>query len=111
MIWGCQWDATLNWFLKDENLASWVTNSEGGNYAGTQGNTNTKVPTGYYETNNIYDMAGNVWDWALEADSADSRVLRGGNYSSSSSSYPAASRNGYPYNSNAGYGSRSTLIM
>ena len=26
---------------------------------------------------NIYDMAGNVWEWTMESNSSDSRVTRG----------------------------------
>ena len=84
MIWGSQWDATMNWFLsfKDTKpeVATYVTDSTGkGNYSGTQGDTNKAIPTGTnddYAVQNIYDMAGNVWDWTLEASYTGIRVLR-----------------------------------
>ena len=41
------------------------------------------IPTGsseYTKVNNIYDMAGNVYDWTLEVYSTEFRVLRGGDY-------------------------------
>lgn len=44
-------------------------------------NTSTKIPAGsaeYTKVNNIYDLAGNVWDWTLEAYYTNDRVLRGG---------------------------------
>ena len=44
-------------------------------------NTSTKIPAGsaeYTKVNNIYDLAGNVYDRTLEASYTDSRVLRGG---------------------------------
>ena len=44
-------------------------------------NTSTKIPAGsaeYTKVNNIYDLAGNVYDRTLEAIYTDSRVLRGG---------------------------------
>ena len=80
MIWGCQWDATLRWFLEssDEAVRTYVTDSTGkGNYSGTNGNA--PIPTGSndsYSVNNIYDMAGNVWDWTLEALGPVNRVNR-----------------------------------
>ena len=81
MLWGCQWDATLRWFLGcGGQTATYVTNSDKkGNYAGTQGSTNKKIPTGSnddYSVNHIYDMAGNVGEWTLEANSTDYRVRR-----------------------------------
>ena len=54
------------------------------------------IPTGsteYTKTNNIYDMAGNVCEWTTEANSAYSRVNRGGSCYSYGSSYPMANRN------------------
>ena len=44
-------------------------------------NTSTKIPAGsaeYTKVNNIYDLAGNVFDWTLEAYSTGNRVRRGG---------------------------------
>ena len=43
----------------------------------------TLLPTGsaeYTKVNNIYDLAGNVEDWTLEAYSTNSRTIRGGGY-------------------------------
>ena len=83
MIWGCQWDATLRWFQtsKDEEVKKFPTNSTGkGNYVRTQGSTNKAIPTGSntnYKVNNIYDLAGNVYEWTLEAYSNKVRVYRG----------------------------------
>ena len=53
------------------------------------------IPTGsseYTKVNNIYDMAGNVFDWTLEADSTVGRGLRGGSCDGYGVSVPAASR-------------------
>ena len=82
MIWGCQWDATLKWFLTstDSKIRTYVTNSRGmGNYKDTNGNQ--AIPTGSnpdYSVNNIYDMAGNVIEWTLEAYGTYGRVDRRG---------------------------------
>ena len=80
MIWGCQWDATLKWFLEssDPEVVEYVTDSTGkGNYYGT--NENQPIATGSnndYSINKIYDMAGNVEDWTLESLSAYNRAIR-----------------------------------
>ena len=118
MLWGCQWDATLRWMQtsSDSEVANFPTNSEGkGNYKGTQGDTNILISTGSnnsYAVNNIYDMAGNVFDWTLEAYYEDSRVGRGGNYGYTASSTPASSRlYDYPTSNRNSSGCRSTLYI
>ena len=44
---------------------------------------------------NIYDLAGNVWEWTLEksTDTNDPCAFRGGSYNVNGSSYPASYRN------------------
>ena len=80
MIWGCQWDATLRWFLtsSDSSVRTYVTDSTGkGNYTGTNGDQ--AIPTGSndnYSVNQIYDMAGNVHDWVLTAYDINTRIAR-----------------------------------
>ena len=85
MIWGCQWDAVMRWMWNQGgDKKTYTYDSTGkGNYSGTQGSTDKSIPTGSndtYAVNNIYDMAGNVHDWTIEAFSTDCRVLRGGNF-------------------------------
>lgn len=63
--------------------------------------TGTRIPAGsaeYTKANNVYDMAGNVWDWTTEAYSADYRVCRGGNYFDNGDYYPASYRDYYSPN-------------
>lgn len=73
------------------------------------------IPSGsteYTKVNNIYDMAGNVYDWSLEADSSYSRVLRGGYYNISGNSRPASYRlSNYPNVSSYNYGCRGVLLI
>ena len=119
MMWGCQWDATLRWMQTSSNseVANFPTNSTGkGNYEGTQSGGNKPIPTGSnsaYAVNNIYDMAGNVWDWTIEANGALRRVLRGGFYTYTGLSYPASGR--YIFNgsteSPSSIGCRSSLYV
>ena len=78
MIWGCQWDATLKWFLEssDPEVVKYVTDSTGkGNYSGSL-LTNGTGSIETYAVNNIYDMAGNVFDRTLEAYNTYNRVSR-----------------------------------
>ena len=58
--------------------------------------TRTRIPAGssdYTKVNNIYDLAGNVWDWTLEANPSSSRVYRGGYYDFYGNSFPSSNRN------------------
>lgn len=67
-----------------------------------QTSTNTKIPAGsaeYTKANNVYDMAGNVWEWTTEAYNTSDRADRGGTYSSYPYVYngPASVRDNYGY--------------
>ena len=114
MIWGCQWDATMRWMYEsgDEFKKIYTYNSEGkGNYK-----SSSTIPTGTvedYAMNNIYDMAGNVVDWTIEANSNSYRISRGGNINYSGSDDPASERyiDDTPTTNNAVYGSRSALYI
>ena len=92
MIWGCLWDRTLIWLAETNQTSNGIngksyaeiTNSRTwGNYDTDVGGTGKKQISGYSEAwkaNNIYDMAGNVLDWTLEARSDNRRIWRGGYY-------------------------------
>ena len=90
MIWGSQWDATMRWMYNSGNAEKkkYTYDSTGkGNYS-----SDSPIATGSieaYAVNNIYDMAGNVGDWTIEAYETYSRIDRGGLYSDSSNFYPA----------------------
>ena len=78
MIWGCQWDATLKWFLESSNpeVVDYVTDStDKGNYSGSR-LTDGTGSVEEYSVNKIYDMAGNVFDWTLEAINSNGRAIR-----------------------------------
>ena len=113
MLWGCQWDATMRWMQTSTNskVANFPTNSTGkGNY-----DTSSPIPTGSnssYSVNNIYDMAGNVFDWTLEALTTNTRVSRGGScYSTASSRSAGYCLGSDPTFSGSLYGCRSTLYV
>ena len=62
--------------------------------------TDILLTTGATERNsskNIYDVAGNCWEWTTEAYDTYSRVIRGGDYDRNGSDYPASYRgNDFP---------------
>ena len=137
MIWGIQWDETLKWLIDTgEKTYAEVgkASTSWGNYynnsftyytntskttATKSMNTNKKIPSGAYEganANNVFDLAGNVYDWTLESDGSGTgnfRCIRGGTYYSYGNYDPAAYRGdyGYPYGSNVGFGLRCVLYV
>ena len=75
-----------------------------------------KQNTGFSENwkaNNIYDFAGNCFEFTQEANSTFRRANSGGSYIYSGSYAPASSRNGgYPAGSgSSGFASRPTLYL
>ncbi len=116
MIWGLQWDATCKWLATSKfditNSSTW------GNYSTNDATGHgSKQNTGFSErwkANNIYDFAGNCWEWTQEARSTNLRAYRGGYYNCNGSFDPATSRDysdptlTNPYSN---YGSRPTLYL
>ena len=115
MIYGLQWDATCKW-LKEKGFN--ITDSKDwGNYSNnTEEGHGQKQDTGFSEkwkANNIYDFAGNCWEWTQEAYYTVYRAIRGGYYGVAGSVYPATNRNYYrPDGSGDSSGSsRATLFI
>ena len=113
MIWGCQWDVTMNWLISSGAKTSDEVNKDSsswGNYKGTSvkaddGTTEIKASekmdvlntgiTTFTMANNIYDLAGNCWEWTQDAVSTSFRDTRGGAYGVGYGSYsPASSSSG-----------------
>ena len=130
MAWGNQFDRTLMWLIesgaktKEEissNSTSWAnygnatfeyTNSSGSVVTKNSGSY-VRIPAGstdYTKVNNIYDLAGNVYDWTMEAYSSDGRVMRGG-YCDDVSATARYRLYYYPTNSYFYYGCRSALYI
>ena len=80
MIWGSQWDQIMIWMkdVPNENKASYyILNAlTMGNFGTSDDSQNGKANTGFYDVRNIYDLAGNVYDWTLEAYYTGTRVRR-----------------------------------
>ena len=111
MIWGCQWDVTMNWLISSGAKTSDEVNknsSTWGNYrnyntannytegtAGYEKNAGSPQNTGSSENwkaNNIYDLAGNVDEWTQEANDTYNRASRGGDCYGGGSGDPASYR-------------------
>ena len=111
MIWGCQWDAVMRWMWNQGgDKKTYTYDSTGkGNYSGSRKATGSDPE---YAVNNIYDMAGNISDWTIEAYGTTYRVYRGGYYNDNASGYPASDRyNDPPTVSSSLNGSRLALYM
>ena len=119
MIWGCQWDVTMNWLISSGAKTSDEVNKDSstwGNYSNyNTANNYTEGTAGYeknagslqntgssenWKANNIYDLAGNVEEWTQEANNTSNRAIRGGYCFYNGSFHPASDRyNGNPDNS------------
>ena len=95
LISGECWDTTLAWITLTAD-STFATNSVGkGWYSNVSGN---KIHlTGYYgtNTNNIFDLAGNMYEWTTEnckTSASQAALYRGGAYYTTGSGDPAAYR-------------------
>ena len=120
MIWGSMFDRALIWLTEtgDKTYSDIMDSRSWGNYDDSTGaaatNSGSKQPTGTneaWQANNIYDLAGNVSDWTIEASYTYARVLRGGRFDYAGSSDPASSRGHCESDAYGGYSSRSALYI
>ena len=102
LLTGKAWDRTCHWiedYITTINTNSTLRDSRYyGNYSNSESpaesGKGTKQVSGYNEnwkTKNIYDLAGNVWEWTYEAYSSR-RIYRGGDYSIGGADYPVSYR-------------------
>ena len=128
MIWGIQWDLVCDFISKKGEQKSITNSTTWGNHSNSTGNAavmdgttkkyGSKQVTGfseYWKANNIYDLAGNCYEWTQEAFSTGGRARRGGDSKVNGSSDPASTRNATSTTRTtataATYGSRPTLII
>ena len=117
LMYGVEWDSVLNWLIDNATISSSYTgetktmeigdiqtnSSSWGNHKNSTGDAATnrglRQNTGaseYWKANNIYDLAGNVYEWTQEKYSTGThRAYRGGGYGSDGDYYPAAIRSIY----------------
>ena len=135
MIWGIRWDETLKWLIDTgektyaeigSNSTSWgnYSNNSFTYYTNTSKSTATKssysdvrIPSGAYEganANNVFDLAGNVWDWTLESDILETgtcRKHRGGSYDDFLGNPAASNLYSSPYAGSDSVGLRCALYV
>ena len=134
LMFGIQWDLVLAYLEANEvseddlkvNSGSWGNYSNeafditrgkystdyGANYTTVNGTypkpeSSVLLTTGATERNskmNIYDLAGNVWEWTLEKGTNTSHqcAIRGGNFSNNGSYEPASDRFNYSTSNSGG---------
>ena len=121
LLTGKAWDTTCNWIkdsLRSINKSASLTDSRYyGNYKDSlepaNENSGTKRTAGFSEnwkTKNIYDLAGNVWEWTSETGSSGF-IYRGGGYTGYGSSISVSCRNRYSASSAADIGFRLRLYI
>jgi len=123
LCYGVQWDAMLSFMEKadetdskswgnysndsittDRTFAKYTSSSssdEKWNEITTSVNTSGLMTTGAsddFNIKNIYDVAGNCYEWTMESNSSGNRIRRGGCYQTRSFSYPASYRGNYTAN-------------
>ena len=104
LLTGAGWDRTLGWIINgnDRNLTTGNivedSKSWGNYYNSSFTGTGSLAKTGAFgnntKVNNIYDLAGNVFEWTSENSPRSDLpcVCRGGNYSDSGFYHPASYR-------------------
>ena len=127
IIWKSQWDRTLTWLIESKNKtleeisidsSSWGNYNDatfeyindGGNIVTKSLGTPKRIPTGsseYTRANNIYDLAGNVYDWTLYG-VIDTRLCMGGDSGCNGSTSASKYTGNYP---TVSYGTRGCRAM
>ncbi len=107
--WGANWDTMLQWLVDSGNKLLKAINEDStswGNYSNDSfSDSASGIYTGLWEdakANNIYDLAGNNWEWTQERNGSN-YVMRGGGYNlmggaCNGDDFPAAVRDPLPGN-------------
>ena len=100
LITGTAWDTVCHWIKSDDELKDSCTY---GNYTNSEAPANvtgygTKQVAGYsdkWSVKNIYDLAGNVWEWECEKIDGSHFICRGGSFVDEGRNVPVSYRNSY----------------
>ena len=122
MVYGNQWDEIMSWLIStgektesevNKDSSSWGNyNTSTGNAAVNSGSKQISGKNEAWKANNIYDLAGNCWEWTQEANYTDGRVYRGGGYNNPGTNRTASDRAYHlPYISNSTDSSRPALYI
>lgn len=108
------WDSTCIWLRNTGNDIDDSTDT--GNYQNNINHQNKIVATGSNETwkiNNIYDMAGNAWEYTTEeyGEHEKYHMGRGGGYWNEGNVYPISSRGQSEDNANLAIGFRVVMYL
>ena len=117
LCYGVQWDAALTFI--DPDYTGVAKDSTGkGNYNedaninSWKGNVTLTGASEDYKVNNIYDLAGNVYEWTMESNNSSNRVTRGGIYNRTGFTRPSSYRANYDRAANQpSVGFRITLYL
>ena len=112
MITGSQYDQIMFWMIKN-GQSLYILNCTGKGFfkVGAESPTCTGRQI-EYQVMNIYDLAGNAFEWTSAARDLEKRVVRGGVHHWSIMEYTVTSEQGYsPDNQSENFSTRSTLCI
>lgn len=112
MITGSQYDQIMFWMIKN-GQSSYILNCTGKGFfkVGAESPTCTGRQI-EYQVMNIYDLAGNAFEWTSAARDLEKRVVRGGVHHWSIMEYTVTSEQGYsPDVKSENFSTRSTLYI